>query len=145
MVSAAGRAFYLPLASNITAEGKARNRRVEIILAPQLENPADDRFGEVDSRKRYSRSLTMIDLPPGRSCQLGKPGWWIASSLALRQIAGMDTMRASICAASFLIGVLHRHQAGWVVQRAYHFILSDRAEDGRAACRSFPFLRRMKL
>jgi chemotaxis protein MotB len=37
IITAAGRGFYLPVASNDTAEGKARNRRVEIILAPQIE------------------------------------------------------------------------------------------------------------
>lgn len=37
IITAAGRGFYLPVAPNDTAENKARNRRVEIILAPQLE------------------------------------------------------------------------------------------------------------
>ncbi len=36
-VTAAGRAFYVPLASNATATGKAQNRRTEIILSPKLD------------------------------------------------------------------------------------------------------------
>ena len=37
-VTAAGRAFYLPVAPNDTAENKARNRRVEVILSPNLQS-----------------------------------------------------------------------------------------------------------
>ena len=36
-LEAVGRSFYHPEASNNTKEGRARNRRVEILIAPQLE------------------------------------------------------------------------------------------------------------
>jgi chemotaxis protein MotB len=36
-MEAVGRSFYHPEASNDTKEGRARNRRVEILIAPQLE------------------------------------------------------------------------------------------------------------
>lgn len=36
-LEAVGRSFYHPEASNETKEGRARNRRVEILIAPQLE------------------------------------------------------------------------------------------------------------
>ena len=36
-VTAAGRSKYVPLTSNATSSGKAKNRRIEIILAPNLD------------------------------------------------------------------------------------------------------------
>ncbi len=36
-MEAVGRSFYQPEASNDTKEGRARNRRVEILIAPQME------------------------------------------------------------------------------------------------------------
>lgn len=40
-LTAAGRGEFSPLASNASAEGKAKNRRIEIILTPNLDEIAD--------------------------------------------------------------------------------------------------------
>jgi chemotaxis protein MotB len=40
-LTAAGRGEFSPLASNASAEGKAKNRRIEIILTPRLDEIAE--------------------------------------------------------------------------------------------------------
>jgi chemotaxis protein MotB len=40
-VIASGRGEFLPIESNSTAEGRARNRRTEIILAPKVDKLLD--------------------------------------------------------------------------------------------------------
>jgi chemotaxis protein MotB len=36
-LTAAGRGQYLPIAPNATREGRAANRRIEVVLSPQLD------------------------------------------------------------------------------------------------------------
>ena len=36
-MTAAGRSYYVPLASNETAEGRAKNRRTRIVVLPKLD------------------------------------------------------------------------------------------------------------
>jgi chemotaxis protein MotB len=36
-LTAAGRGEYAPIASNATSEGKAKNRRIEVVLTPKLD------------------------------------------------------------------------------------------------------------
>jgi len=39
-ITAAGRGEFIPIASNNSKEGKAKNRRIEIILSPNLDEIA---------------------------------------------------------------------------------------------------------
>jgi len=48
MLSAAGYSFYDPVASNASAEGQAKNRRIEITLVPQVAQLV----GAVDTKKQ---------------------------------------------------------------------------------------------
>ena len=36
-LTAAGRGEYAPIASNTTSDGKAKNRRIEVVLTPKLD------------------------------------------------------------------------------------------------------------
>ena len=59
-MTAAGRSYYMPVASNDTAEGRAKNRRTRIIVLPKLDQFFDMVEKGMEQAKENAKKETQM-------------------------------------------------------------------------------------